>query len=62
MKELTVGNLVEYKNKNYWIYEDKGLKVILVPMHAMDFDEGIIKLTEAFQIDKSKLKLHPAFG
>lgn len=50
------GDLVIYNNKTYWVYEIKGFKLTLVPEDALEWDTGILKLNEAFQIHYSKVK------
>jgi hypothetical protein len=54
---ITEGCLVQYNSKTYWVYEVKGLKLTLVPEDALDWDSGILKLSEAFQIPISKVSL-----
>lgn len=51
------GMLVEYKGSKYWIYEVKANRLTLVPQEAMDWEEGILKLNNAFQIDSGAVTL-----
>lgn len=57
MSEMKEGSLVEFNGKDYWVYEIKGLKLTLVPEDALEWDTGILRLNEAFQIDKNKVTI-----
>lgn len=61
MNEIKVGSLVEFRGKDYWVYEIKtnaqGSKLTLVPEYALEWDTGLLKLNEAFQIPMDKVTL-----
>lgn len=60
--EYKEGNLVHYSGVShlgfqFWIYEIKGTRLTLVPEGNLDWEDGILRLTDAFQVDASKVRL-----
>lgn len=51
------GSLVIYNTLTYWVYEVKGSRLTLVPEDALEWDTGILRLNQAFQIETSKVQL-----
>lgn len=56
------GNLVHYAGLShlgfsFWIYAIKGNKLTLVPQGNLDWEDGVLRLTDAFQVDASKVRL-----
>ena len=48
---------IPYHGFQFWIYEIKGTKLTLVPEGNLDWEDGILRLTDAFQVDASKVRL-----
>lgn len=57
MSDVREGSLVEFNGKDYWVYEIKGSRLTLVPEDALEWDTGILRLNEAFQIPMNKVTL-----
>ena len=57
MDDIKEGNQVIYNSKTYWVYEVKGNKLTLVPEDALEWETGILRLSEAFQLPISKVTL-----
>lgn len=57
MHDIEEGKQVIYNSKIFWVYAVKGELLTLVPEDALEWDTGILRLSEAFQIHSRKVKL-----
>lgn len=56
MSKYQSGDVVEFKNNLYWVYEIKGTDAVIIPMDNLDFEQELMHLDGAIHISQSRLK------
>jgi hypothetical protein len=54
------GDLVVFGGKRWWVYDFKGEELILLPEENLDYEQELLKLDGAIQVNKMRVKLYEA--
>lgn len=54
------GDLVQFGGKRWWIYELKDKDVVLLPEENLDYEQELLKLDGAIQVNLNRVKPYEA--
>lgn len=57
---MKAGDLVQFGGKRWWLYDFKANQAILVPEENLDYEQELLKLDGAIQVNLDRVKPYEA--